>query len=270
MSKSTIIIICLLALCTLIRSQGVPITANIPNCREQRTEAGTGNTICAFCNIGYAPRSDRLVCNKCANGCSECALSVTLCSACFPGFALVGQSCQSCASGCTTCSGLPTNCQGCSSGYSLVGSTCVKCPANCAACNSNNFCIRCDARFFALNGVCTSCLPSCFKCQDSKTCQECSTGYDLKKEGGADVCKMGAALTVIYYIIFGIVFCIVAVVVIVWIIRAVQASAENIGNNVHGSFHAEANMQPVVYDGGSSNRRQEAPMQPVVYDGDRY
>ena len=239
MRHCTLLVISFLFLCTLINAQVAPGAKPIDNCREVRLDSA-GTSICAFCNKGYAPAATRLQCNKCAEGCANCVGSVNFCDECW-------------------------------ASWILVSNSCVRCPANCAQCTSGSFCTKCNSGFYIKSlGLCSACTANCATCVDDFNCKECTLAYKIKKEGNYDVCKPGAFLTVLIYIVAGIIFCIVAVVVIIYIIRAVQAAAHTAANtDFHVDIEIEGGHGGHGGYGGHQAKREE-PMQAVVYDGDRY
>ena len=122
-----------------------------------------GNTLCTN---GYFVDQNN-VCRPCLPGCQTCT-STTVCTNCFDGFNLKGETCYNQTEGVSN----NTNCQ---DGTYIDSGVCQPCNWLCRTCENNIKCLSCNYGNFLDNitSECYSCPQYCSECSSYNNCTSC-------------------------------------------------------------------------------------------------
>ena len=162
------------------------------------------------CPTGYWKDDTSHICAECHHACSECTDGTdTQCSACNPGYYLVGDTCAACHLACSICMGpLIHQCYACNSGYFLQPSR-IGCDDSCPdgywpdytskSCQEcHNFCLKCSGNGFwqdAGSKQCQPCHAYCSICTSASNtdCTVCNSGFFLQPSSTtcSDSCPTG-------------------------------------------------------------------------------
>lgn len=220
MKTKAIAIISLFLVCMLSGAALAQGTVSIPNCVSVVFDT-SGGQVCGACRAGYAPAANRLSCNACANGCSSCQGSVTVCTGCF-------------------------------SGYSLYSNSCYRCPSNCQTCRSDNVCSDCrTSNYMSSPGYCSSCLTGCYSCTDSRECLSCESGYEKVYSGGVNICKTSAG-SIVGMLIF-LLCCVGIIMCIFW-----TCFRRCVGSSLHTTHYVQDHRSSFIDMGPSYGHHQPA------------